>query len=147
MSARCIGFSALPARLPSALCETWRPRLERRALTLLALGLPVAVLLALGRNVRLAGIKPFSLTLVTGVTATLMIAAVMRVAWRRRSFLVVSGIVALFALAVICQLGDRPGGWLFTPHAPLQAHAIWHVLAALATVLAVRSLEPNTTAR
>lgn len=130
------GASALGALRAQA--RAW---LDRHAFALLAASLVAAVALTLARNVRLAGVKPFSLTIATGVTATLIIAALARVAWLQRSLPSAAAIVALFAAAVTCQLGDRPGGWLFAPGAPVQAHALRHVLSAAAMVLAVRLLD------
>jgi hypothetical protein len=55
--------------------------------------------------------------------------------------------VALFAVALACQIGDRPGAWLCAPTAVVQPHAIWHILSAAAFVLAVRVLDQHAARR
>ncbi len=103
-----------------------------------------AGLVTAGRNLRLAGVKPLALTTLTALTAAVLAAALGLTALRRRTVrarLGAGGALALFALAVICQVGDRPGGWLVNPEGVIQAHALWHVLSAAALVLAVRTLD------
>lgn len=123
-------------------------RLQASAGGLLIATSLVAVALTWGRNFSVLGFKPFSLTLATGIAAATMIAALVLVAWRKRSratFAGVLGCVGVFTLALVCQLGDRPGGWLFAPGGALQAHALWHVFSAGALVGTVLMLDRPVT--
>lgn len=99
--------------------------------------------LTVGRNVVVLGMKPFSLTIATGLAAVLTIASLFIAGWRSRSagtWAAVAGVCALFAIALTCQLGDQPGRWLFRPGAPVQAHALWHLFSAAAVTGAVALL-------
>lgn len=103
-----------------------------------------AVGLMAGRNVVVLGMKPFSLTIATGLAAALTIASLVVAGWRARSgrtWVAVAGVCALFAVALGCQLGDQPGRWLFRPGAAVQAHALWHIFSATAVVGAVAVLD------
>ncbi|MEZ5278514.1 MAG: ceramidase domain-containing protein [Opitutaceae bacterium] len=95
---------------------------------------------ATARNWVVFGVKPLALTNLTFVAATLLIGAVTVAVLRRKSRRVTLkgiGAVALFGMAVVFQVGDRPGGWLCNPGAAIQAHAMWHVFSALSLLLAV----------
>lgn len=102
------------------------------------------VLLAIGRNVRMGDLKPFSLTLITASTATALIATLAIKAFSKRcpqNRPLAAAAIVFFAAAVICQLGDRPGGWLCNPAAVIQPHALWHVFSATAFLLAMLALD------
>ena len=80
------------------------------------------------------------LSLFTAVAATLTVIALF-LAWRRIGDACWTlGAPLLFGLAVVCQIGDRPGGWLCNPGGLIQAHALWHILGAVATWMACRQL-------
>lgn len=122
----------------------WRDALERHANALAAAGLAAAIALTLARNVRVAGLKPFSLTIATAGAAALLLGTLAVIARRQSTpgaWARCGGIVVVFAAAVACQLGDQPGQWGFAPHGMVQAHALWHGLAAAAFVLTVRMIE------
>ncbi len=91
------------------------------------------------------GQKPFATTFLTtvgiGIVFTLLMLGLFfrspdrrlsGVTDKRRSFLWFAVLTATLALAVACQLNDRPGGCLCRPDAPVQGHAVWHVLMAAA---------------
>jgi hypothetical protein len=102
----------------------------------LLVGLPlVGAIVTVFRNWRLGGWKPFEMSLVTGLTATVGVLALLFCAWtesNRRNWGLFVLTVVLFGIAVGCQIGDRPGGWPCNPTAAIQAHSLWHVLGALA---------------
>ena len=60
-----------------------------------------------------------------------------RISW------VIAGLVTIFGVAAVCQVNDRPGGRFFRPEWPVQLHAVWHVLAAVAFAGAMRLLDGN----
>ncbi|MBL9204911.1 MAG: ceramidase domain-containing protein [Opitutaceae bacterium] len=108
------------------------------------------VTLALGgagaayRNVTIAGVKPLALNVTIVVATTVLIVALVLTAVRRRTRSAVNGSVTAlvaFGAAVVFQIGDRPGGFLCDPAAPIQAHALWHCLSALAFVVAVKTID------
>jgi hypothetical protein len=137
-------FLAATALCISALWPRWRPKLEAHAMSVLGAALLAAVALTAARNVVIAGGKPFSLKIATAVAAGIVIVSLAIVARRRENVSVALqflGIVTLFGVAVAFQTADRPGGRLFRPDAFIQAHAVWHVLAAAAFVWAVRLLD------
>ncbi len=133
----------------AALCAAvvgprWGGKLEERAGWVLALGVPAAVALMAARNVAVAGVQPFSLRVATVLAAAVILVSLALVARRRESVSVALqflGVVTLFGVAVALQTADRPGGKLFRPGALVQAHAAWHVLAAVVMVWAVRLLD------
>jgi hypothetical protein len=67
--------------------------------------------------------------------------------WTPRTISMVGITSGIFAVAVAYQVGDRPGGWSCAPDAPIQGHAIWHVLAAAALFIGIRTLEEGTPSR
>lgn len=116
--------------------------------TILIVTLVLAVVATAGRNWRVLNFKPLALSNTTATAATIMITSLILVAWHRRSWSTtvgLAGIVTLFAVALTCQIGDRPGGWLCDPNAIVQAHALWHIFSAAAFVLAVRELDQHAT--
>lgn len=103
-----------------------------------------AVGLTAGRNFAMLGVKPFSLTIATGIAAAVTIGSLGVAGWRGRSgrtWAAVAGVCVLFAVALVCQLGDQPGRWLFNPGATVQAHALWHIFSGAAVVGAVTLLD------
>ena len=99
----------------------------------------LAILLTAGRNMRVWGVKPFELSTTTAITATVMVLALCLTGWRRRTLRAawqIAVVLMFFGVAVVCQLGDRPGGWLCNPDATVQAHALWHIFSAAAFVMA-----------
>lgn len=137
-------FLLLAALALGNVAAVWRNWSEPRA-ALIAIGTALAAVgLTAGRNLVVLGMKPFSLTIATGLAATLTIASLVIAGWRRRTGrmgVAVAGVCALFAVALVCQLGDQPGRWLFNPGAVVQAHALWHVFSAAAVVGAVAVLD------
>jgi hypothetical protein len=124
--------------------------LETYVAGIMAATLMAAVALTLSRNVIVFGVKPFSLTVATAVSAAVLLLSVARTALRKESVsaaLQLLGIVSVFGAAVYLQLGDRPGRALYRATAMIQAHAIWHVLAAGAFVWAVALLDRYATER
>ncbi len=119
-----------------AISVTFR-RFFKRTPTAWTVALPaMAGLITLNRNVCLNGWKPLDLSLFTAVAATLTVIALF-LAWRRIGDACWTlGAPLLFGLAVVCQIGDRPGGWLCNPGGLIQAHALWHILGAVATWMA-----------
>jgi hypothetical protein len=109
----------------------------------------LAVIVTVYRNVRIAGWKPFDLSLVTGIAAAVagVGMAVVSVRTGRWAQTLVS--LFLFGVSVVLQIGDRPGGWWCDPTSIIQAHGMWHVLGAIACGLACAQLgrawknEPN----
>src|SRR5205814_5600524 len=90
------------------------------------------------------GLKLLSLHVATSVAAAVMILSLAYVVLRLETIptaLEFLGIVTLFGVAAICQTGDRPGGRLFRPGALVQAHAMWHILAAVTFVWAIKLLD------
>ena len=141
-------FFATSALCVGSLSRTVGELLERRGFWLSIATLAVALSATAGRNVVVLGAKPFSLVVATVAASAILIPTLIVVALRRRSartLSLVAAAVGLFSIAVICQIGDRPGGWLCAPGSVVQAHAVWHVLAAVAALLAVLALEkkPN----
>jgi hypothetical protein len=92
----------------------------------------LAVIVTVYRNVRIAGWKPFDLSLVTGIAAAVagIGMAVVSVRTGRWAQTLVS--LFLFGVSVAIQIGDRPGGWWCDPRSIIQAHGMWHVLGAIA---------------
>jgi hypothetical protein len=135
--------------MTTALCigavwPPWRAKLEAVAVAVFGVALIAAVLLTFARNVTVFGIKPFSLHAATAVTAAILILSLAQVARRLETIgaaLQLLGIVTVFGVAVACQTSDRPGRRFYRPDAIIQAHAVWHVLAAGTLVAAVKLLE------
>lgn len=128
----------------AAMLPRWRPALERRAVALAIMSGLAAVALTAGRNLVIGGIKPLSLRFATMLSAGAIILSLADVARRRETIaaaLQFLGIVTLFGIAVLCQTWDRPGGRFYRPDAWLQAHAVWHGLAAITFAWAVRFLD------
>jgi len=103
-----------------------------------------AVSATFARNVVIFGVKPIALHTVTIGSAALMIACLVAAAARHRSgpmTVNAAGVAVVFGLAAVCQLGDRPGGWLCAPESIVQGHALWHCLSAAALVMAARIIE------
>jgi hypothetical protein len=126
-----------------------RDALHRGAWAILVVTLLLAIAFTAGRNIVVAGMKPFSLKFATAAAAAIIILSMARVAWRRETLggaLQLLVIVTLFGLAAACQTMDRPGGRFFRPGAIVQAHAAWHVLAAVTFVAAARFLDQETIA-
>jgi hypothetical protein len=122
----------------------WRTVFEAHIRFVATAALTFAVAAAGARNFVVLGVKPLALTTVTAAASSFFIGALLLLAWRRRSVRMAAGIgsiVALFLGAVVCQLGDRPGGWLLAPESVVQAHALWHVFASLAVLWAVRLVD------
>lgn len=127
----------------AAVVPRWRAWFEARAMPGLGVTLGVAVALTAARNVSVAGGTPFSLRVAAAIAAATIILSVAQVARRRETVgaaLQMLGIVTLFGLAVGLQTADRPGGRWYRPDAWVQAHALWHVLAAAALGWAARFL-------
>ncbi len=96
------------------------------------------------RNTVILGLKPLALTTITAVAAAILISGLAFAALRRRCVRLTartSLAIALFGAAVVCQIGDRPGGWLCSPGSLIQAHALWHLLSALALLIAIDAVE------
>jgi hypothetical protein len=128
----------------SALVQRWRARIDHLTVALVIFTGMLAVLVTASRNTPLMGFKPLSLHLATALTAAMVILSIAAVAHRRSTLaaaLQLLGIVTLFGIAAACQTNDRPGRRLYRPDLPLQAHAVWHVLAAVTFVWAARFLD------
>jgi hypothetical protein len=128
----------------AALSPRWRDRLEARAGVVVAVTLAVAIGIAAARNSVVLGFKPLSLRPVTALTAAVVILSLAEIARRRetiRAALELLGVVTVFGLAAACQTLDRPGEPWYRPEARVQAHAVWHVLAAASFVWAARLLD------
>jgi hypothetical protein len=99
----------------------------------------LAITAAVFRNdVRIAGIKPFDSTYMTVVGVTfifLLLAGSLIVVARARATARLVLLAMTVATAVICQLLDHPGLCFCRPESPLQAHAVWHGLMALAALM------------
>lgn len=137
-------FLVLAVFAVGAVAANWRRWSESQAGWIASSTAVAAVALTAGRNLAVLGFKPFSLTLATGVAATLTIASLVIIGWRGRSartWAAVAGVCVLFAGALTCQLGDQPGRWWFDPAARVQAHALWHVFSAAAVTGAVLILD------
>jgi hypothetical protein len=118
--------------------------LDRRAMSALVVTLACAILLTVGRNVRVFGFKPLSLAIATGIAATVVGLALFALVLRARSRRLaweVGATLGIFGVALVCQVGDRPGNWLCAPDVIVQAHALWHVLSATAVTFAVVLLD------
>lgn len=128
---------------------------SRRAgqITLSFLAAGSATAIAVFRNdVRIEGAKPFDSTYTTvagiAIIFLLMASAVLR--HTRRGYPIqnlatrIGALGIIIALAVICQVGDHPGHFFCRPNSPLQAHAAWHVLMAIALWLAYRTFQELT---
>lgn len=117
----------------AAWCERWAGFLTS--------GLLVAsVGVTLRRGVSFWGVKPFDISLVTGVVASLLAVALLVRAVRAHhwsAWVWPATSTILFALAAAFQIGDRPGGWCWNPGAAVQGHALWHLLSAAASGLAI----------
>jgi hypothetical protein len=127
--------------------ERFRHWLERRVASVALWTGAIAALLVAGRNVRMLGFKPFTIEIATGLAATLLVVALATTVRNARSRAVtMRGVLALglFGLAVLCQVGDRPGGIFFSPDHAIQSHAVWHVLVAAAFVIVVHTIERGT---
>jgi len=107
-------------------------------------GSMTAIAVAIFRNdVRIAGTKPFdsTYTTVAGVAGVFLLAAVglVRAARARPASSYhlsrIATLAALVGIAAFFQINDRPGKLCCAPGAALQAHAIWHVLMAAASLL------------
>lgn len=138
-------FAMAAVECAGALSADFRRRLDGWAALSLVLTLAGAVGLTLARNVVAFGFKPLSLTVTTAVTAAVLIFTLVMITVRRSrgpgSFVELTVLLLVFAAAVCCQLADRPGGILYRPGAFVQAHALWHLLAAIAFVWAMRTLD------
>lgn len=109
-----------------------------------AVALAFATLAAVYRNIIILGFKPLALSLVTAAASVLFIGALIIHAGKKRTLRTTIGVVvaiSLFLCAVMCQVGDRPGGWLIKPASAVQAHALWHIFSAAALLIAVRLLD------
>jgi hypothetical protein len=118
----------------------------------------LAAIVTVYRNVRLAGWKPFDLSLVTGVAAAVAGVSMVVVALRTGRWTQTCVSLFLFGVSVFLQIGDRPGAWLCDPESIIQAHGMWHVLGAIACGIACiqlahawenapnKSLQPTATA-
>ncbi len=132
----------------AAVMPRGRAHLERNAVRYFFAALLLAAGWAAARNVAIGGMKPFSLRLALAVTAATLIGSLAVVARRRESVpaaLQLLGIVTLLGAALACQTADQPGGRFFRPEAVIQAHAVWHVLAATTVVWAGRFLDREPT--
>lgn len=111
------------------------------ALILACAGL-FALVLTLSRGFELFDFKPLSIASATAVTTLLLFGSGLTVILRQRGGWL-KGLTALtlFAVAATCQIGDRPGGWLCDPKHVIQAHAIWHLLSAVALLLYVQLVD------
>ena len=134
----------------AACVASWQPKagewIEGHAGKIFVVLLGAAVGVTFGRNLRLGGFKPLSLSLLTALTAAVVIVTLAECARRRATVRAARALVcigALFGVAAACQLTDRPGGRFFRPDWPLQLHAVWHLLAGLSFTLAMRFLEGN----
>ncbi len=137
-------FFAMTALASGSLHSRLRQVTESRVLLLAAAALAFAAFATAARNFVILGVKPLALSTVTAAASSLFSGSLILLAWRKRSLRLAVGVgsaVALFLGAVVCQIGDRPGGWLLDPASGVQAHALWHVLAALALSLAVQMFE------
>lgn len=126
------------------IARTLSRRVDAHAMSVSVVTLLVAVALTLGRNFSIFGVKPFALHIATALASTVLIVSLGLSAWRDRSWrawVQAVGIALMFGVAVVCQVGDRPGGWLFAPAAPIQAHALWHVFSAMAFVAGIGVLD------
>lgn len=128
-----------------------RPKLEAHAFAITLLSLLAAAVLVFTRNITVLGFKPLSLQAATVIASAAMLLTLANIIWRKESVaaaLQFLGIVTLFGAAVYFQVSDRPGGTLYRPAALLQAHAVWHVLAAAAFAWVITLLDrhgPATT--
>lgn len=119
-------------------------RTDRHGMAMGILTLALATAGAAARNVTVAGTKPLALDIIIVASAASIIAALLITGFRRRTRGAVLGCVAslsAFGAAIVFQIGDRPGGFLCDPASPIQAHALWHCLSALALVAAVRMID------
>lgn len=120
--------------LVALLVPLLRPNIEKNAIGFATGALVLAGLLTVSRNLTVLGFKPLSLQVATTVVSAAMLLTLADVIRRRESVaaaLQFLGIVTLFGAAVYFQVSDRPGGTLYRPGALIQAHAVWHVLAAV----------------
>ena len=106
-------------------------------------GAVLAVATAIFRNtVKIAGVKAFDSTYVTvtGIGVVLlflaggMVVAAQKLPAGRIPTNRILGLFLVVGAAIIFQLGDHPGKWLFQPESLIQAHAAWHILMALAAL-------------
>jgi hypothetical protein len=121
-----------------------RPVIDEHAIGFMLGALVLAGLLTLSRNIVVLGFKPLSLQVATTVASAALLLTLADVIRRRESVAAAFqflGIVTLFGAAVYFQVSDRPGGTLYRPAAAFQAHAVWHVLAAIAFAWAVTLLD------
>ena len=122
----------------------WRRRMEVHARVLFVVALLGAVGLTVLRTVTAPEVQPLYLRIATALAVAVVILTLAQIARRLETLsaaLQLLGIVTLFGIAAACQTGDRPGGRLYQPAAAIQAHAVWHVLAAVTLVWSVRILD------
>jgi hypothetical protein len=127
-----------------AVWPLWRVKADSAAVVIFVCTLLIAVALTLARNVTVAGLKPFSLHVATALTAAVVILSLAETARRAESLaaaLRLLGIVTTFGIAAACQTWDRPGGRFYHPTAAIQAHAVWHMLAAVVFVASIKMLD------
>ena len=137
-------FFALLMLAAVSLHARWSALIDAHVWLLATLALAFAAFATSSRNFVVFGVKPLALPAVTATTSGVLIGSLMLRAWRERTVRTavrVGMAVSLFAGALVCQVGDRPGGWLLNPESIIQAHAVWHILAAAALFLAVQVLD------
>jgi hypothetical protein len=121
-----------------------RPVIDENAIGFMFGALVLAGLLTVSRNIVVLGFKPLSLQVATTVASAALLLTLANIIRRRESVAAAFqflGIVTLFGAAVYFQVSDRPGGTLYRPAAAIQAHAVWHVLAAFTFAWAVALLD------
>lgn len=137
-----LGFFACSSVWPEAPLFPCRPAIQ---MLVSVIGLILAAGAAVFRNeVRIGGIKPLAVTYITGAGVAVIFGLLtfILVTARRHSNIHLRlfprlGLLGVITLAaILCQLGDHPDQLLFQPDAFIQAHAVWHVLMALAAYLA-----------
>jgi hypothetical protein len=135
-----VGVSAVRQAMPGGR-QLFEGRIAAQV-GLSVLGAGLATTAAVFRNdIKLSGIKPFDSTYVTiaGVALVFLLAisGILIVTKPRRL-----GQIAFLGLvtgtAIFCQLGDHPGYCFCRPQDLIQAHAVWHLLMALAAALTYR---------
>jgi hypothetical protein len=102
----------------------------------------LAVVLTFSRRLELFDFKPLSIASATTITFLVLLGSGLAVILQQRAGSL-RGLTSLtlFGIAATCQIGDRPGGWLCDPTNVVQAHAVWHVLSAVALLLCVQLVE------
>lgn len=94
-------------------------------------------------DIRIFGVKPFGTLYMTvaGILAALGLSLIgmFRAKRARPEFRLPLARLALalvvVAAAMMCQLNDHPGHCFCAPESPVQAHAVWHVLMAVAIAM------------